>query len=236
VSSFGFGGVNAHVVIEEYVPPLPRSAGVLPPRGGEALIVLSAKNADQLRERAKLLHAALSRGALDESQLDSIAYTLQVGRDPMEERLGFAVSSLEELRDKLAAYLQRGTAPGKFYRGTVNKADAARRAGEGAGTPPPRGADEWLERWVQGAPLEWARLYDDAPTSPHRVPLPTYPFARDRCWVEPIKQSPPRAPAAGGRRRSFDHGALSSLLDRFEMEANAGEAASREIKELLGAI
>src|SRR5437763_13979 len=62
VSSFGFGGVNAHVVLEEYVPKTQaeRSGsealpGVLGPT--QRLLVLSARNEEQLQEQVRQLLA-----------------------------------------------------------------------------------------------------------------------------------------------------------------------------------
>lgn len=61
--------------------------------------------------------AALAPGnpapvAAGETDLSAIAYTLQVGRKPMAERAIFQVSSIEDLREKLAAF-SRGESPGR---------------------------------------------------------------------------------------------------------------------------
>jgi acyl transferase domain-containing protein len=37
--------------------------------------------------------------------------------------------------------------------------------------------------WLAGAELDWTGLHADS--SPRRIPLPTYPFERERYWVEP---------------------------------------------------
>ncbi|MFW6856823.1 ketoacyl-synthetase C-terminal extension domain-containing protein, partial [Burkholderia gladioli] len=95
VSSFGFGGVNAHVVLEEYVAPVEPVARP----GGPALVVLSARTEAALTERAAQLLAWLERNP--EVDLYALAYTLQVGRDAMDERLAWAVDSLDELRERL---------------------------------------------------------------------------------------------------------------------------------------
>ncbi|MFD5326744.1 amino acid adenylation domain-containing protein [Streptomyces sp. NPDC127092] len=47
------------------------------------------------------------------------------------------------------------------------------------------------ELWCEGVPTDWAALTGDA--RPLRTVLPTYPFERERCWVDP-----PRAATAGG--------------------------------------
>ncbi len=38
--------------------------------------------------------------------------------------------------------------------------------------------------WLAGANIDWACFYKDERR--HRIPLPTYPFERKRCWIEPI--------------------------------------------------
>ena len=86
VSSFGFGGANAHVVLEEYVPARRESSAREP-----QLIVLSAKNEDRLRAYAQSMRAYLEK---HEVELADFAYTLQVGRDEMPERLALVACLL----------------------------------------------------------------------------------------------------------------------------------------------
>ncbi|MEX3555653.1 MAG: GNAT family N-acetyltransferase, partial [Burkholderia gladioli] len=83
VSSFGFSGTNAHVVLEAY-PAEPANAAPKAARSS-ALLLLSAKRPELLQAQARQLHEAL--GALGEADLPDVAYTLQVGRDAMEYRL-----------------------------------------------------------------------------------------------------------------------------------------------------
>lgn len=47
--------------------------------------------------------------------------------------------------------------------------------------------------WLAGAPIAWGEVY--SARHPGRVALPTYPFERERCWVEPAGSS---APAVAG--------------------------------------
>nr|WGE01478.1 ketoacyl-synthetase C-terminal extension domain-containing protein [Bacillus velezensis] len=51
VSSFGIGGVNAHIVIEEYVPKAPAQPEHSPEN--PAIILLSAKSKEKLFEQAQ---------------------------------------------------------------------------------------------------------------------------------------------------------------------------------------
>ena len=105
VSSFGFGGANAHVVIEEYVEK--SGAKRLPAEEvGTCLVVLSAKSEDQLRVVVNNLRQfILEPGTFN---LSDLSYTLQVGREAMEERLALVVTSFEDLEDKLKGFLEDG--------------------------------------------------------------------------------------------------------------------------------
>ncbi|MGP1682596.1 MAG: beta-ketoacyl synthase N-terminal-like domain-containing protein, partial [Giesbergeria sp.] len=100
ISSFGAGGANAHVIVEEYRPAEPAQPCGLRP-GQPALVVLSARNQEQLHERVRQLLAALEQGAVTDDNLADAAYTLQVGRDAMQVRLAFPAPSTGALRERL---------------------------------------------------------------------------------------------------------------------------------------
>ncbi len=181
VSSFGAGGANAHIIVEAYRAP--RRTALAP---HTVLVPLSAKNQTALRAYAERLgqylatHGdALSNGDLSGRLLD-IAYTLQTGRDALDERVAFVISSVNELRDAIARFLD-GTREGAAIR--VGRADAASLAA----WPEARrmGHEDDLiamaEHWVSGGRVEWSSLYQGA--TPVRVPLPGYPFARTRFWI-----------------------------------------------------
>jgi len=52
--------------------------------------------------------------------------------------------------------------------------------------------------WMAGVPIDWGGFYGDERR--RRVQLPTYPFARDRYWIDP----PERADESGRRQRPLD--------------------------------
>src|SRR5262249_54271618 len=79
VSSFGAGGVNAHVVLEEYVEEEGSEARRVVDEKHPALIVVSAKSEEQLKQQARNLRDYL-QGEGGQLRLEDIAYTLQVGR------------------------------------------------------------------------------------------------------------------------------------------------------------
>ena len=107
MSSFGFGGVNGHLVLEEYVeaPPVPAS------RTSPQVVVLSARSEDRLRARAQALadHLRGGRpGAEPEQPADPQVLTVvaellgveetQVPTDESLDDLGLAAGDLVRLR------------------------------------------------------------------------------------------------------------------------------------------
>ena len=97
VSSFGFGGTNAHAVLEE-----------APPRGEPApgrswkLVPLSARSAGALEAARERLREHVAARA-EEIDVDDLAYTLQVGRRAFEHRSFCVVADGRGLADVLAA-------------------------------------------------------------------------------------------------------------------------------------
>src|SRR5690606_21951881 len=79
ISSFGVGGTNAHLVIEQAPEPPPEGR-----RRSHALLLLSARSKDALAAQAVRLADWLE--AHPDASLDDVAYTLQVGRKQFEHR------------------------------------------------------------------------------------------------------------------------------------------------------
>jgi acyl transferase domain-containing protein/acyl carrier protein len=103
VSSFGFGGTNAHVVLEA-PPGAPASA--CEPR--THLLCLSAHNTSALAARAAQLRDALAApGASDPGALDALTYTANVRREALEHRLAVVGRSADELRARLDGLVRR---------------------------------------------------------------------------------------------------------------------------------
>ncbi|WP_394849111.1 SDR family NAD(P)-dependent oxidoreductase [Pendulispora brunnea] len=209
VSSFGVGGANAHVVLEQYLEP-ERAHSHAPTASHPALIVLSAKNEDRLQAQAQQLLKAVSNEDFADADLTDLAYTLQVGREAMEQRLAFTAVTLEELRTKLTGYLE-GPESDSVYRGEAKRnhgalavIDLDEDMAQALGAWVEKGKhDKLLELWSQGLSFDWSRLYANAPT-PRRIRLPTYPFARERYWIE----------TAGRSRVSFTEKAIHPLVQR----------------------
>ncbi|MEM6846443.1 MAG: amino acid adenylation domain-containing protein [Pseudomonadota bacterium] len=275
VSSFGFGGVNAHVVVSEAPPQQVGAAVDTDPQ----LIVLSARSEAQVRARARALLAALAEhgapdvrsgdiadrivGALAEvldvrpqdvsldepldgtgldilgraelgtklgldefsvrravtgralmealapgrdrgtnraPALADIAYTLQVGREAMEVRVGFVANTLAELRDTLGRVAEDGLGAHGVRGGRAKGGAAAAQRASADDTDIADwvavGALELLcDAWVHGGDLPFAALHNGRRRQ--RLRLPGYPFEERRCWIDP-----PAAPVAAREDRA----------------------------------
>jgi acyl transferase domain-containing protein len=138
VSSFGFGGTNAHVVVEEAPVSIVPSAGMERPLH---VFALSAKTDNALREAAGRFGVCL---ASHPASLPDVCFTANVGRSHWPHRLAAVVDSRDQLRDRLASFASAETAPG-LVSGLVPRRNRPKLAfafpGEGAEH---RGMGQWL--------------------------------------------------------------------------------------------
>ncbi|PYQ09020.1 MAG: polyketide synthase [Acidobacteria bacterium] len=120
VSSFGFGGTNVHMILEE--PPAPAGSSVSPggpePAAAERayLLPLSAKSPDALSALVGAYRDAIGpagqAGAASDAGLRDLAYTASRRRTHHEHRLSVVARSRRELADHLAAFLAGEARPG----------------------------------------------------------------------------------------------------------------------------
>jgi amino acid adenylation domain-containing protein len=117
VSSFGFSGINAHVVVEE-APETPIAArtGAHPPPRVQHLLALSAKSPAAMVALAGSYAQWLKEHP--EADLADVCYTAGVGRSHFERRLALTAGSAEEMRGTLAA-LAQGETPSGVQRGVA---------------------------------------------------------------------------------------------------------------------
>ena len=203
VSAFGIGGTNTHAILEQAPIGFEQGGGAVAGSEGEArfLIPLSARNENQLREYAaellkfidKMEEGVPAGGERDELNVADLGYTLQVGREAMEVRLGLLAASIAELKQKLQAWLSGEDGIDDLYRGQV-KRERDVLALFAADEDIAKAIDAWiakgkygkvLELWVKGLAVDWSTLYGEV--KPRRISLPTYPFAKERYWApEPV--------------------------------------------------
>lgn len=114
VSAFGFGGTNAHVVLEE----APASATIHRDTGDRPshALALSAKSETALRSLAKRYEAFLA--SHPQASLADICYTANTGRTHFEHRLCIVSESIAQLRQQLSAFIAGKETTG-IFRGKV---------------------------------------------------------------------------------------------------------------------
>lgn len=213
ISSFGFGGVNAHLILEEYE----QQEHLVTQDQHPELIVLSAKDKERLAEYANKLRLDIERKKEQNINLSKMAYTLQVGREQMNERLALVVSSVQELKEMLSDYEQDKEKIRTLYEGNAIDSKLKDLLSGGAG-------DEFITRlakerdykrlarlWVSGLEFDWNLLHIE--NNRRRIPLPTYPFARERYWIP--------SPILSNKKN--DRSALHPLLDNIDMKQSLGK-------------
>lgn len=248
ISSFGAGGANAHVLVQEYMPaPSARRRSATP--AGGVLVPLSARSEEQLRQKAADLRDLL-RASGDGLALADVAYTLQVGRESMEERLALLVDDLPALVAQLDAIAGDLPLSGMHYRGQVQRrrdAATAEAAAEAlADALRARRLPDLARSWVEGAEIDWSRLY--VADLPRRVELPGYPFARDEYWLDTLTDTQPAKARAASRQvveavsmqgaphvaaRSRDFGLIEDILERIEASAIDPDQGAQLLKRLV---
>lgn len=192
INSFGATGTNVHLVIEEYLPEVNVDSRVsskvqnpLP-----MMFVLSAKDKCRLNEYVHQFVQALEKDCYSNNDLADIAYTLQVGRGSMDVRLAVTATSLYELEIKLRRYLEGGESSEDIYRspakpikgGSKRSVTSSEILDAADRFLKLNNASELLNLWVNGAKVDWEQFYSNG--RPKRISLPTYPFAKERCWIQ----------------------------------------------------
>jgi acyl transferase domain-containing protein/thioesterase domain-containing protein len=186
ISSFGFSGAYAHVIVEEYITDRFLSNHIISPMN--MIIPLSAMQSTVLQEQVKRLLIFIREHQLTDADLINIAYTLQIGREAMDERLALVATSIKDLENKLLVLLEH---PQKIHysdihRGTIQNVNSM---------PEYSISNEQLEEliqydnynelaklWVKGISIQWNKLYEknNKLVQTRKISLPTYPFIKQQ--------------------------------------------------------
>lgn len=184
ISSFGAGGANAHIIFEEYE----NSTNQYIDNNESKIVVLSAKKKDRLNEYAANLLEMFKKAKEQKEALElcDVVFTLQIGREAMEERLALVVSDMDELIENLSLYCHGVQETGKLYTGNIkNQTDPLLEGKEGdeliINALKNKETDRIAQLWVAGADIDWMLLYPIA--VPRRISLPLYPFAKESYWI-----------------------------------------------------
>ncbi|MGD8309807.1 MAG: ketoacyl-synthetase C-terminal extension domain-containing protein [Chromatiales bacterium] len=187
VSSFGFGGTNAHVVVTQ--PPVPEESQ---PETAEIaqLLVLSARAPEALQAAAGRLRDWLAEAAPGPGRYADLCYSSQLGRTALPARLAIVAPDPGRARALLELAARGADLAGQ--RDAVTGVAAARPEPLGGASD----ARSLARAFVRGCEIDWARQWQGL--APRRfLPFPTTPFLRSRYWAaaaEPKRTAEP-APA-----------------------------------------
>ena len=117
LSSFGFSGTNAHIVVEEPPPAPARDEDTAD--AGTHLLCLSARDEGGLRDLAARTRAVLADSALSDIDLGDLCYSAAAGRRHQSRRLAVEGVDADALRAGLDAFLE-GRADPSAVTGTAD--------------------------------------------------------------------------------------------------------------------
>ncbi|MFI9407013.1 amino acid adenylation domain-containing protein [Nocardia sp. NPDC052316] len=152
---------------------------------------LAFEIARALGDRSARPAAVGTRRSDKDVRLRDLAFTLQVGRQPMVERFAVVSSSIAEVRDSLRLFLTGSPTPAK--------PDSARTE-----------AELLCARWLSGESIDWAAL--PANSSGCLIDIPTYPFEPEPHWYNPAIRYPGTGWADDVSKGHGNHGLSSEVL------------------------
>jgi len=248
LSSFGAGGSNAHMVLEEYAPPAEPAVAA----SNEEMFVFSARTWKQLAATLDRFVRLLESEDQDDAWLgkwrysaSEVAATLMHGRRQLRARCAVVARDFRGLRSALKSCLvrlkslngegiSRITVGSSAYLGDIGDAPMLDKAGVAA-------LRDRASAWVEG---RWSPPAEDAVLQRRKVPLPGYVFDRQSYWLwdlEPeqeAKRSEPRAavtPPASVPASLIGEITPEAILEKVERGVLDVAAAQALLKGLLEA-
>ncbi|HEY6922248.1 MAG TPA: ketoacyl-synthetase C-terminal extension domain-containing protein, partial [Steroidobacteraceae bacterium] len=173
ISSFGFGGTNAHVILSE-APP--RSAPLTRAPRAASIVTLSARSPMALRKLATSYRTFLSEHP--QTSLVDFAFTTNTGRTHFQYRAAIIAASIEELFEKLTTLVNSAAVERPSVTEAVVRIDGAAHAT----APSTQLLEELARQYLQGRDVDWMELYRGSPGE--LLALPHYPFERRRYWLD----------------------------------------------------
>ncbi len=179
VSSFGASGTNAHVVLGE-APSRNgknRKTPDVEKKGAASIFVLSAKTDGALKELAGRYENYLS-GASG-LNIEDVCYTASVGRAHFNCRLSIVEETTKGLCGKLRLFVEGRESDGISADSHEIGFESDHENGVRDNWPAPV---ELGKLYAKGVYIDWDKFYEGRDC--RRVVLPTYPFQRERHWIE----------------------------------------------------
>ena len=237
ISSFGAGGVNVHLIVEE-APEIPEALEPISAAEFSTVIPLSAHLSSQLPELARNLRIYCEQSATEGDQLQDIAYTLQTKRALLRYRLAFVVRNKADLLQQLVQYEVRTENDGSknyYEEDTLKLKDSFRFTHSVKDQQylkyllQQEKMDKLAQLWVSGTDIPWAQASMVQKPS-QCLPLPTYPFLKKRHWVS--EQVDPKKPIQI-TKESFPEDDLNSWMLKTQWQEKALRIDNADAKDQL---
>jgi acyl transferase domain-containing protein len=198
ISSFGAGGSNAHIVIENYDNVIKKDN----PSATSFPVIFSAMSKKSLIEYAHRILSWLDENhrKMDSSNpfdqkcnIEDIAFTSQVGRELLPYRLGFMVNSLEALIDGIDKFINNKTDSDIIIsypeeRQKIGRAEMHSIKNRIVFSSEKSEIYKILKWAIQGIDINWTE-YNQKYQNGRIVFLPTYCFDNDRYWIDIIDKT-----------------------------------------------
>jgi acyl transferase domain-containing protein/acyl carrier protein len=172
VSSFGFGGTNCHVIVEESSPKARTEI-----HNSVHVLTLSAKSEKGLEDLLRNYQQHLNNHP--EQSVEDICFTANTAREHYAHRLVILARDREELAGKIKK-LSAHEAVEETWTGVAT--EQKKNDGLFKGKP----ADV-AQRYVSGINIDWLEFYQA--NTCKKIPVPVYPFQRKRYWFTSVEKT-----------------------------------------------
>jgi len=180
ISAFGFGGSNAHIIVQDYKQPSQEIETEIKRR----LFILSAQTKNALHNLVNQYIELLKNDNLA-LNLGDICFTLSVGREHFEERLAIITDNREQLKNLLLIFINHPvTDTEKFIFYGNKKIKEQYTAVDIVSNKEKIGQDSNLYHsalsYIKGEFIDWEKFYNNE--NRRRIILPTTYYEKIKCW------------------------------------------------------
>ncbi|MBD2136214.1 acyl-CoA dehydrogenase family protein [Anabaena sp. FACHB-1237] len=176
ISTFGIGGTNAHIIVEEA-----NYQQLSQKKLSAYLLTISAKTETALRELAKRYEKFILED--EEIDLGDICYTAHFGRSHFDHRLAIIGTSHQDFHQQLNNFLTNK--PGNYLAGKLT-GKKKRKAAVITSEEHLQILQELQQYYIEGLTIDWQDFYSSfhQNSNYNKVILPNYPWQRSPYWFK----------------------------------------------------